>query len=134
MLMAMLRAAASADPTKPAIVCGGARISYGELAARVTRCAAGLRGLGIEPGSCVAAALVNGPEFIIAFLATASLRAIFLPLNPRYTRGELQRFIADGEARAVIAGGPSLAACRGSTTDRGSGTGKRPSAKPNRAS
>jgi len=112
MLTAMLRAAASADPSKPAIVCGGARISYGELAARVARCAAGLRGLGIESGSCAAAALVNGPEFIIAFLATVSLRAIFLPLSPHYTRGELQRFIADGEARVVIAGGPSLAACR----------------------
>ena len=112
MLTAMLRAAASADPSKPAIVCGGARISYGELVGRVARCAAGLRGLGVELGACVAAALVNCPEFIIAFLATASLRAIFLPLNPRYTRGELQRLIADGAARAVIAGGPSLGACR----------------------
>jgi long-chain acyl-CoA synthetase len=112
MLTAMLRRAVSADPSKLAVVCGRTRISYSELAERVARCAAGLRRLGIEPGECVAAALVNGPEFIIAFLATMSLRAIFLPLNPHYARGELQRFITDGKARVIIAGGPSLAVCR----------------------
>jgi len=112
MLMAMLRSAVAANPAKLAIICGEERISYQELAARVARCAGGLRSLGIGPGDCVAAALGNGPEFVVAFLATAALRAIFLPLNPHYTSAELHRFILDGAARVVIAGGASRAACR----------------------
>jgi long-chain acyl-CoA synthetase len=112
MLMAMLRSAVATHPAKLAIVCGEERISYRELAARVALCAGGLRMLGIGPGDCVAAALANGPEFVVAFLATAALRAIFLPLNPHYTSAELHRFILDGEARVVIAGGASVAACR----------------------
>jgi acyl-coenzyme A synthetase/AMP-(fatty) acid ligase len=33
--------------------------------------------------------LHNCPEFVIAFLASAALRAVFLPLNPQYTRDAL---------------------------------------------
>jgi len=105
MLMAMLRSAVAADPAKIALVCGDERISYAELEQRVARCAGGLRGLGVKEGDCVATVLANGPPFVIAFLATAALRAIFLPLNPNYTKAELQRFIADAEPRVVIAGG-----------------------------
>ncbi len=112
MLSAMLRAAASAQPDKAAIVCGEDRISYGELASRVAQCAGGLRALGVGPGDCVAAVLANGAEFVIAFLASARLGAIFLPLNPQYTSAEMHRFILDGDARVVIAGGAGLAACR----------------------
>ena len=112
MLTAMLRVAAAAHPDKAAIVCGEERITYGELASRVGRCAGGLRALGVGAGDCVAAALPNGPEFVIAFLATARLHAIFLPLNPQFTSAELHRFVLDGAARVVIAGGAGLAACR----------------------
>ena len=57
MLMAMLRAAVEAHPAKPAIVCGDERISWRELAARVARCAGGLRALGVGPGF-----LIDEPE------------------------------------------------------------------------
>lgn len=112
MLTTLLRAAVAAHPAKPAIVYDGARISYEELSVRVARCAGGLKALGIGPGDCIAVALANGPEFVIAFLAAAALRAIFLPLNPHYTSAELHRFIFDGKAQVIIAGGASLAACR----------------------
>lgn len=112
MITAMLREAERADPAKLAIVCGAERIRYDELAVRVRRFAGGLRALGVGAGDCVAVALPNGPEFVIAFLAAAALRAISLPLNPQYTRGELQRFVVDGRARVIIAGGAGLEACR----------------------
>jgi long-chain acyl-CoA synthetase len=113
MLTAMLRKTVCATPAKLAIVCGDERIRYDELAGRVQGCAAGLRTLGVGQGDCVAAVLPNGPEFVIAFLASAALRAVFLPLNPQYTKGELQRFIADAQAKIIIAGGASLATCQG---------------------
>jgi long-chain acyl-CoA synthetase len=115
--MAMLREAARANPAKIAIVCGDERIRYVELADRVRRCAAGLSSLGVGQGDCVAAVLHNCAEFVIAFLASAALRAVFLPLNPQYTRGELQRFIADGQAKIIVAGGASLAMCQAVTVD-----------------
>jgi long-chain acyl-CoA synthetase len=112
MLTAMLREAVRSNPTKTAIVCGEERIRYDELANRVQRCAAGLSSLGVGQGDCVAAVLHNCSEFVIAFLASMALRAIFLPLNPQYTRGELLRFIADGQAKIILAGGASLAICQ----------------------
>ncbi len=112
MLMAMLREASRANPAKLAIVCGNERIRYDELADRVQRCAAGLRSLGLGPGDCLAAVLHNCPEFIIAFLASAALRAVFLPLNPQYTKGELHRFIADGQTKIILASNASLLICQ----------------------
>jgi long-chain acyl-CoA synthetase len=112
MISAMQRRAVRANPEKPAIVCGEERIRYDELENRVRRSAAGLRALGIGPGDCIAAVLHNCAEFVVAFLASASLRAVFLPLNPQYTVGELRRFLADGEARIILAGGASLEVCQ----------------------
>jgi long-chain acyl-CoA synthetase len=117
MIMAMLCEAVRADPEKLAIVCGEERIRYGELADRVRRCAAGLRALGLAPGDCVAAVLPNCSEFVIAFLAAAAVRAIFLPLNPQYTRGEIHRFITDGQAKVILAGGASLDVCQAVAMD-----------------
>jgi long-chain acyl-CoA synthetase len=118
MLTAMLHEAVRANPAKIAIVCGEERIRYDELANRVQRCAAGLSSLGIGQGDCVAAVLHNCPEFVIAFLASAALRAVFLPLNPQYTRGELRRFIADGQPKIILAGGASVAICQAVAGDR----------------
>jgi long-chain acyl-CoA synthetase len=112
MMTALLERAVRADPAKIAIVYGEERISYEELQQRVDRCAAGLRGLGIGEGDCMAVVLHNCPEFIVAFFACSALGAIFLPLNPQYTREELQRFLLDGEAKAVIAASARIAALR----------------------
>src|SRR5580704_6918487 len=113
----MLREALRANPSKIAIVCGEERIRYDELANRVQRCAAGLSSLGVGQGDCVAAVLHNCSEFVIAFLASMALRAVFLPLNPQYTRGELHRFIADGQAKIILASGASLAVCQAVNMD-----------------
>jgi long-chain acyl-CoA synthetase len=111
MLTAMLQNAVRRDPSKLAIVCGEERISYAGLAERVASAAAELRDLGAGPGDCVAAVLHNAPEFVVAFLATARLRAIFLPLNPSYTKDELSRFVRDADAKIIIADGATIAAC-----------------------
>lgn len=51
--------------------------SYAELAGDVAGVAALLRRLGVERGDCVAAYLPNVPEAVVAFLATASIGAIW---------------------------------------------------------
>jgi len=52
-------------------------LTWGELRAEVGRAASALRQLGVEPGDRVAAYLPNVVEAIVAFLATASIGAIW---------------------------------------------------------
>jgi long-chain acyl-CoA synthetase len=106
MLTRMLRKAVQAHPAKAAIVQGDRRIRYDELFDLAGRCAHGLRRLGVGAGDCVAVILPNCPEFVTMLFACARLRAVMLPLNPQYTREEVQRLAADAGAKAVIADPP----------------------------
>jgi acetoacetyl-CoA synthetase len=61
-----------------------AEMSWAELREQVARCAAGLRRLGVSKGDRVAAYLPNVPETVVAFLATASLGAIWSSCAPEF--------------------------------------------------
>ena len=58
--------------------------SWGELRAQTQRIAAGLRKLGVETGDRVAAYLPNIPETVAAFLAAASLGAVWSSCSPDF--------------------------------------------------
>jgi acetoacetyl-CoA synthetase len=58
--------------------------SWAELRAATASVAAGLRGLGVGPGDRVVAYLPNIPEAVVAFLATASLGAIWSSCSPDF--------------------------------------------------
>jgi acetoacetyl-CoA synthetase len=59
-------------------------LSWGELRAQVAAIAAALRDLGVEPGDRVVAYLPNIPEAIVAFLATASVGAVWSSCSPDF--------------------------------------------------
>lgn len=63
---------------------GGREVTHGELRDDVRRCAAGLRRLGVEPGDRVAGYLPNIDETVVAFLATASIGAIWSSCAPEF--------------------------------------------------
>ena len=68
-------------------------LTWSELADAVARCRAGLVRLGVGPGDRVAAYLPNIPETAIAFLATASLGAIWSSCAPEFgVRSVVDRF------------------------------------------
>jgi acetoacetyl-CoA synthetase len=74
---------------RPAIVAGsedgGLRtLTRAELAGMVAAAAEGLRGLGVGRGDRVAAYLPNVPETVVAFLATASIGAIWSSCAPEF--------------------------------------------------
>ncbi len=112
MLTRLLQRAATARPHHPAIVQGEQRISYAQLEQRAAAGSAGLRALGIVAGDCVAVIVPNCPEFVISLFACARLGAVMLPLNPHYTREELQRFLLDGQARVIITDAAHAAVCQ----------------------
>ncbi|MFT5223928.1 MAG: acetoacetyl-CoA synthetase, partial [Glaciecola sp.] len=60
------------------------RLSGRDLRDQVARCAAGLRRLGVRRGDRVAAYLPNIPEAVVAFLATASIGAIWASCAPEF--------------------------------------------------
>lgn len=63
---------------------GDREMSRSELHEAVARCATGLRRLGVESGDRVAAYMPNTPETLIAFLATASLGAVWSSCPPEF--------------------------------------------------
>jgi acetoacetyl-CoA synthetase len=68
-------------------------LTRGELAAAVGAAAAGLRRLGVGAGDRVAAFVPNTPEAVIAFLATASLGAIWSSCSPDFgAQAVVERF------------------------------------------
>jgi acetoacetyl-CoA synthetase len=70
-----------------------AEITWAHLADGVGRCRAGLARLGVQRGDRVAAYLPNIPETIVAFLAAASLGAVWSSCAPEFgTRSVVDRF------------------------------------------
>ena len=80
---------AAERPEETALICAteegvAGRITYGELAERVGRAAAGLRALGVGEGDRVVAYVPNIPEATIAFLAAATLGAVWSSCSPDF--------------------------------------------------
>jgi acetoacetyl-CoA synthetase len=68
-------------------------LSWGELSTQVAAAAAGLRSLGVERGDRVAAYMPNIPETLVAFLASASIGAVWSCAAPEFgARSVIDRF------------------------------------------
>lgn len=74
-----------------------ATITWAELRATVAAVAAGLRELGVQPGDRVVSCLPNIPEAVIAFLAAASIGAVWSSCSPDFgARSIADRFAQIG--------------------------------------
>jgi acetoacetyl-CoA synthetase len=72
---------------------GPIELTWDELRDQVARCRAGLERLGVGPESRVVAYLPNVPEALVAFLATASLGALWASCPPEFgVRSVIDRF------------------------------------------
>jgi len=72
---------------------GPLELTFADLREQVTAARAGLQGLGVGPGDRVVGYLPNIPETLIAFLATASLGAIWAACPPEFgPRSVIDRF------------------------------------------
>ena len=68
-------------------------LTFGELREQVARARAGLQRLGVGPGDRVVAYMPNIPETLVAFIATASLGAIWAACAPEFgARSVIDRF------------------------------------------
>ncbi len=78
------------------------RLTWGELRAEVARVAAGLRALGVGEGDRVVAYMPNIAETVVAFLATASLGAVWSSASPDFGADSVTDRFAQIEPKVLI--------------------------------
>ena len=79
------------------------RLRWGELRAQVAAVAAGLRELGVGRGDRVVAYMPNIPEAVVAFLATASLGAVWSSCSPDFGPASVVDRFAQIEPKVLFA-------------------------------
>jgi non-ribosomal peptide synthetase component F len=72
---------AAAGPGLTALVCGGTRVSFGELAGRVNRVARWLIGAGAGAGDPVAVLLPRSGDSVAAMLGVLTAGAVYVPVD-----------------------------------------------------
>ncbi len=93
---------ADARPEATALLCAGARMSYGELEGRSNQLARLLRQRGVRRGDCVGLWLPRGMDVLVALLGIMKAGAAYVPLDPEYPAERLAFVLADCRARAVV--------------------------------
>jgi fatty-acyl-CoA synthase len=92
---------------RPAMTYADHTTTYAALTERVARLARVLDDMGIRSGSRVAYLGGNHPAFLESLFATASLGAIFVPLNARLSAAEIDFMLDDSGAEALFVGSAS---------------------------
>lgn len=97
-----LRRAAQIRGNHPAFRCNGDQIDWLTLLDRASRVAAGLGDLGMAPGDRLAVLLPNGLVGVELFAAAVLSGIVIVPLNYRWTVGELVEGLNDCSASALV--------------------------------
>lgn len=98
----LFESVARAVPERIAIQSDAGDISYAELDARTDRLAAGLAARGIGRGDTVGLYMMNGPEYLEAFLAACKIGAVPFNVNYRYGAEELAYLFTNAQAAAIF--------------------------------
>ncbi|MDQ2812952.1 MAG: non-ribosomal peptide synthetase, partial [Actinomycetota bacterium] len=96
----LFQAQAVRTPQAPAVVFGGATLSYAELNQRANRLARLVIGRGAGPGRLVAVACERSADLVVALLGVLKSGAAYLPIDPGYP-AERIGFVL-GDARPVL--------------------------------
>jgi len=97
----------------------GRAIGYDLLDRRSAQYANALAALGVGVGDRVAVQADKSIDMLLLYLGCLRAGAVFLPLNPAYTAGELDYFIRDAEPALVVCAPEALAMVRDLAADAG---------------
>ncbi|HYU23838.1 MAG TPA: amino acid adenylation domain-containing protein, partial [Thermoanaerobaculia bacterium] len=98
----LVEAQAARQPEVAAIVCGDARITYGELDRRSDAVAAALQARGVRLEDRVGVALPRSIEAIVAMLGVLKAGAAYVPLDPAYPAERLRYMLDTADAVALL--------------------------------
>ena len=101
-LHALLADAATRFPDRPAWDFLGRRTTWAQASEAVERIAAGLQGLGLEPGQRLGLLLPNCPAYPLLFFAALRAGLVVVNCNPLYTARELEQQARDADL-AILA-------------------------------
>ena len=87
---------------RTAVVDGGTRLSYRELADRSRQFGAALIAAGVEPGDRVAIWAFNSIEWIVAFLGLSGAGAALVPVNTRFKGAEAADILRRSRAKVLV--------------------------------
>ncbi|UYV35773.1 acyl--CoA ligase [Rhodobacteraceae bacterium D3-12] len=89
-------------PDREALRDGNNSFTYASLHEEVMRCAQALYANGVRKGDRIAVLAVQRTEVMVTFFAAAKLGALWLGLNPKYTRGELEYVVSDARPKLIF--------------------------------
>ena len=104
-MMQLTQALHRAVQTRPrftATIYNGRKRTWREVGERVPRLAAGLRGLGLQPGDRLAVLALNSDNYIELFFAAAWARLVLVPLNTRWAIPENVYSLADAQCAGLL--------------------------------
>jgi len=104
-LHGLVAASVRHHPEAPAVVQGDERLSYGELAARVTALADRLVELGVGPEVRVGLFLDRSVELLVSLLAILEAGGSYVPLDTLYPEERLAFLIEDSRMLALVTTG-----------------------------
>ena len=102
------------DPGALAIVDGDVRLSYAEWYRRISALVAGFDAIGLKAGDHLVTALTNRWEAASLHWACQFTGVIITPVNWRSTASEIDFYLEDAEAKAIVYEDASAAAVAGS--------------------
>ena len=98
----LLASRRAAGPDRPALLFEQRIWTYAEIDVASSRLARVLSERGARRGECLALVSLNSDLSLLVFLAAAKLGALFVPLNPSLTDGELGHVLRHCRATAVV--------------------------------
>lgn len=97
----MLHISAAMFPHKAATHLYGAELTFAQLRNQSLRMANALSRLGIKKGDRIGIAMINCPQFVVAYFAVLSVGGIIVNMNPMYTHDEL-KFMMENTGMTAI--------------------------------
>ena len=96
---------AARAPEAPAVECGDARLTYGELNRRANRLARHLARRGVGPDVVVGVLMDRSPELLVALLGILKAGGAYLPLDPLYPEERLRFMVDDARVPLLLTHG-----------------------------
>ncbi|MBK9470577.1 MAG: amino acid adenylation domain-containing protein [Gammaproteobacteria bacterium] len=104
-IQTMIEQQAARAPEQVAVVCGGARLAYGELNASANRLAHFLRAQGVAPDQLIGLCIRPSLEMVVAILGVLKAGGAYVPMDPGYPADRLAFMIEDSGVPLVLSDG-----------------------------
>ena len=98
----LLSAQATRFPNRTFLRLDGERLSYADVELRACSLAAGLRGLGLQPGDRLGVILPNTAAHVVTIFAAAKAGLILVPINTRRDRSDILARLAKTKPKALV--------------------------------